>query len=255
MRGVEQIPWLYDAGMVLLEKTGLGRWRSWLAGGVPRGSRTRPRLRHRPQPPALRRRRARGRPRPLPRVAPEGAPPRPRRAARSCPRRGAALPRRRLRHRGERPRLLQRRRRAARPRRGAARPAGRRRPAHARARPRARPRRRLAAGPHAAGLDVVHRRLPPEPRHRGRGRRRRVRRRPGQLPGPGRHAALRESPERATIRVGRARDLEGLSRRPFSEQPSPEPWPLPDGVERIGVGGLATTRSSGLTGAGPATDH
>ena len=37
MRGVEQIPWLYDAGMVLLEKTGLGRWRSWLAGGVERG--------------------------------------------------------------------------------------------------------------------------------------------------------------------------------------------------------------------------
>jgi ubiquinone/menaquinone biosynthesis C-methylase UbiE len=37
VRGVEQIPWLYDAGMVLLEKTGLGRWRSWLAGGVHRG--------------------------------------------------------------------------------------------------------------------------------------------------------------------------------------------------------------------------
>ena len=37
MRGVEQIPWLYDAGMVLLEKTGLGRWRSWLAGGVGAG--------------------------------------------------------------------------------------------------------------------------------------------------------------------------------------------------------------------------
>ena len=37
MRGVEQIPWLYDAGMVLLEKTGLGRWRSWLAGGVRPG--------------------------------------------------------------------------------------------------------------------------------------------------------------------------------------------------------------------------
>jgi ubiquinone/menaquinone biosynthesis C-methylase UbiE len=34
VRGVEQIPWLYDAGMVLLEKTGLGRWRSWLARGV-----------------------------------------------------------------------------------------------------------------------------------------------------------------------------------------------------------------------------
>lgn len=37
MRGVEQIPWLYDAGMVLLEKTGLGRWRSWLARGVSAG--------------------------------------------------------------------------------------------------------------------------------------------------------------------------------------------------------------------------
>jgi SAM-dependent methyltransferase len=37
VRGVEQIPWLYDAGMVLLEKTGLGRWRSWLAGGVSPG--------------------------------------------------------------------------------------------------------------------------------------------------------------------------------------------------------------------------
>jgi ubiquinone/menaquinone biosynthesis C-methylase UbiE len=37
VRGVEQIPWLYDTGMVLLEKTGLGRWRSWLAGGVRPG--------------------------------------------------------------------------------------------------------------------------------------------------------------------------------------------------------------------------
>lgn len=37
MRGVEQVPWLYDAGMVLLEKTGLGRWRSWLARGVRPG--------------------------------------------------------------------------------------------------------------------------------------------------------------------------------------------------------------------------
>lgn len=37
MRGVEQVPWLYDAGIVVLEKTGLGRWRSWLAGGVPPG--------------------------------------------------------------------------------------------------------------------------------------------------------------------------------------------------------------------------
>jgi ubiquinone/menaquinone biosynthesis C-methylase UbiE len=37
VRGVEQIPWLYDAGMVLLEKTGLGRWREWLAAGTPPG--------------------------------------------------------------------------------------------------------------------------------------------------------------------------------------------------------------------------
>ena len=37
MRGVEQIPWLYDALMLLLEKTGLGRWRLWLAGGVRGG--------------------------------------------------------------------------------------------------------------------------------------------------------------------------------------------------------------------------
>ena len=37
MRGIEQIPWLYDAGMVLLEKTGLGPLRSWLARGVEAG--------------------------------------------------------------------------------------------------------------------------------------------------------------------------------------------------------------------------
>jgi ubiquinone/menaquinone biosynthesis C-methylase UbiE len=34
VRGIEQIPWLYDAGMVVLEKTGLGRWRDWLARGI-----------------------------------------------------------------------------------------------------------------------------------------------------------------------------------------------------------------------------
>lgn len=34
MRGVEQIPWIYDTGMVLLEKTGLGRWREWLIRGI-----------------------------------------------------------------------------------------------------------------------------------------------------------------------------------------------------------------------------
>jgi ubiquinone/menaquinone biosynthesis C-methylase UbiE len=37
VRGVEQIPWLYDTAMVVLEKVGLGRWRSWLAGGVRAG--------------------------------------------------------------------------------------------------------------------------------------------------------------------------------------------------------------------------
>jgi ubiquinone/menaquinone biosynthesis C-methylase UbiE len=34
VRGIEQIPWLYDAGMTLLEATGLGGWRRWLAGGL-----------------------------------------------------------------------------------------------------------------------------------------------------------------------------------------------------------------------------
>ena len=34
MRGIEQIPWLYDSGMAVLEATGLGRWRRWLARGA-----------------------------------------------------------------------------------------------------------------------------------------------------------------------------------------------------------------------------
>ena len=34
MRGAEQIPWLYDTFMALLERTGLGPWRRWLAEGV-----------------------------------------------------------------------------------------------------------------------------------------------------------------------------------------------------------------------------
>jgi ubiquinone/menaquinone biosynthesis C-methylase UbiE len=34
MRGIEQIPWLYDAGMAVQERFGLGRWRRWLAGGA-----------------------------------------------------------------------------------------------------------------------------------------------------------------------------------------------------------------------------
>lgn len=34
MRGVEQIPWLYDAGCALCEHLGLGRWRRWLVEGA-----------------------------------------------------------------------------------------------------------------------------------------------------------------------------------------------------------------------------
>ena len=34
MRGVEQIPWLYDACCAVMERCGLGRWRRWLAGGA-----------------------------------------------------------------------------------------------------------------------------------------------------------------------------------------------------------------------------
>ncbi len=34
MRGVENVPWLYDAALALLEHGGLGRWRRWLAGGA-----------------------------------------------------------------------------------------------------------------------------------------------------------------------------------------------------------------------------
>lgn len=34
MRGLEQIPWLYDAFMAVSEPFGLGRWRRWLAGGA-----------------------------------------------------------------------------------------------------------------------------------------------------------------------------------------------------------------------------
>ncbi|HET8725030.1 MAG TPA: class I SAM-dependent methyltransferase, partial [Anaeromyxobacteraceae bacterium] len=34
MRGAEQIPWLYDAAMALLERLGLGPWRRWLAEGA-----------------------------------------------------------------------------------------------------------------------------------------------------------------------------------------------------------------------------
>lgn len=37
MRGIEQRPFLYDAGMALLERTGLGRWREWLARGTAAG--------------------------------------------------------------------------------------------------------------------------------------------------------------------------------------------------------------------------
>jgi ubiquinone/menaquinone biosynthesis C-methylase UbiE len=34
MRGVEQIPWVYDAMCFVLEWTGLDRWRNWLVGSV-----------------------------------------------------------------------------------------------------------------------------------------------------------------------------------------------------------------------------
>jgi ubiquinone/menaquinone biosynthesis C-methylase UbiE len=33
MRGIEQIPWLYDIGMAVLETGGLRRWRRWLVAG------------------------------------------------------------------------------------------------------------------------------------------------------------------------------------------------------------------------------
>jgi ubiquinone/menaquinone biosynthesis C-methylase UbiE len=34
MRGIEQIPWLYDAICAIAEWRGLGRWRRWLADGA-----------------------------------------------------------------------------------------------------------------------------------------------------------------------------------------------------------------------------
>jgi ubiquinone/menaquinone biosynthesis C-methylase UbiE len=34
MRGIEQIPWLYDAFCALCEATGLARWRAWLVAGA-----------------------------------------------------------------------------------------------------------------------------------------------------------------------------------------------------------------------------
>jgi len=34
MRGAEQIPWLYDGAMAILERLGLGPWRLWLAEGA-----------------------------------------------------------------------------------------------------------------------------------------------------------------------------------------------------------------------------
>ncbi|MBS2032497.1 MAG: class I SAM-dependent methyltransferase [Deltaproteobacteria bacterium] len=33
MRGLEQIPWLYDVSMTVMEKTGMAEWRNWLAQG------------------------------------------------------------------------------------------------------------------------------------------------------------------------------------------------------------------------------
>src|SRR5512133_2894703 len=34
MRGADNIPWLYDAALAVLERGGLGRWRRWLAAGA-----------------------------------------------------------------------------------------------------------------------------------------------------------------------------------------------------------------------------
>jgi ubiquinone/menaquinone biosynthesis C-methylase UbiE len=34
MRGLEQIPWLYDLGLAVLERGSLGRWRRWLVEGA-----------------------------------------------------------------------------------------------------------------------------------------------------------------------------------------------------------------------------
>jgi len=34
MRGLEEIPWLYDLGLWVLEHGGLGRWRDWLVAGA-----------------------------------------------------------------------------------------------------------------------------------------------------------------------------------------------------------------------------
>jgi ubiquinone/menaquinone biosynthesis C-methylase UbiE len=34
MRGLEQIPWLYDLGLAFAERGTFGRWRAWLAGGA-----------------------------------------------------------------------------------------------------------------------------------------------------------------------------------------------------------------------------
>jgi ubiquinone/menaquinone biosynthesis C-methylase UbiE len=34
VRGVEHIPWLYDASLTILERTGLRRWRQWLVSGA-----------------------------------------------------------------------------------------------------------------------------------------------------------------------------------------------------------------------------
>lgn len=34
MRGAEQIPWMYDLAMAVLERLGLGPWRRWLAAGA-----------------------------------------------------------------------------------------------------------------------------------------------------------------------------------------------------------------------------
>ena len=34
MKGIDEIPWAYDAFMALADRSGLGRWRRWLASGA-----------------------------------------------------------------------------------------------------------------------------------------------------------------------------------------------------------------------------
>ena len=208
VRGVEQVPWLYDAGMVLLEKTGLGRWRR----GSPTASAPAASSTSAAAPAATSRSTGEG-------VRAIGLDPchesllKARRRAPGVPlvrARAEALPFRDgafdtvvsglvFCSVADVPRGLAEVRRVLSPG-GVLRMLE-----HVRARGRA---RRAAAGPHAAGVDVVHRRLPPQPRHRGRGRRRRVRRSTRPRTGP-----------RATCGGSRRGSAEG----PRSQRPGGRP--------------------------------